>query len=191
MSKIWLTSDWHFNHSRAFIYEPRGFQSVEEMNEATVERHNSLVAPGDEVYVLGDLCLGGGEADIAQKNKELIERMNGNLHIILGNHDTPARIKMYATCKNVIDIKYADMIHYSGYHFYLSHFPTLTGNLEKESLKQCTCNLFGHTHQCNNFFEDRPYMYHVGTDSHNCYPVLLDDAIEEMKNKVEECKEQL
>ena len=191
MGKIWLTSDWHFNHSRAFIYEPRGFQSVEEMNEAIVERHNSLVQPGDEIYVLGDLCLGGGEADVAQKNKELIERMNGNLHIILGNHDTPARIKMYAMCKNVIDIKYADMIHYNGYHFYLSHFPTLTGNLEKESLKQCTCNLFGHTHQCNNFFEDRPYMYHVGTDSHNCYPVLLDDVIEEMKNKVKECKEQL
>ena len=38
------------------------------------------------------------------------------------------------------------------------------------------------------FFEDRPYMYHVGVDSHNGFPVLLDDIIEEMHDKVEECK---
>jgi hypothetical protein len=35
---------------------------------------------------------------------------------------------------------------------------------------------------------DMPFMYHVGVDSHNCYPVLLDDIIEEMHQKVEECK---
>jgi calcineurin-like phosphoesterase family protein len=67
----------------------------------------------------------------------------------------------------------------------------MTANLEKESLKQCTINLFGHTHQTKNFYNDIPFMYHVGMDSHNCTPVLLDDAIEEMKNKVQECKEQL
>lgn len=191
MSKIFLCSDWHFNHNREFIYHPRGFESVEEMNAAIVSRHNERVDPGDDVYVLGDLCLGGGDAEVMKKNMKLIESMNGNLHIILGNHDTPARIKMYALCKNVVDIKYADMIHYRGYHFYLSHFPTLTANLEKETLKQCTCNLYGHTHQQSNFFEDRPYMLHVGVDSHNCCPVLLDDAIEEMKNKVKECYTQL
>lgn len=51
-----------------------------------------------------------------------------------------------------------------------------------------TLNLYGHTHQTTNFYEDRPYMYHVGVDSHNGYPVLLDDIIEQMKIKVEECK---
>ena len=94
---------------------------------------------------------------------------------------------MYMMCKNVVDVKYADMIHYRGYHFYLSHFPTITSNLEKETLKQCTICLFGHTHQNNNFFMDMPFMYHVGVDSHNCTPVLLDDAIEDMKAKVKEC----
>lgn len=181
----------HFNHNREFIWKPRGFQSVEEMNEAIVERHNSVVAPDDEVYVLGDLCLGGGGEGALSAAKYLIERLSGKLHIILGNHDTPARIAMYETCENVVEIVYATMIHYRGYHFYLSHFPTMTANLEKETLKQCTINLYGHTHQQNNFFEDRPYMYHVGMDSHNCCPVLLDDAIEEMKNKVKECYAQL
>lgn len=188
---IYVTSDWHFNHSRAFIYEPRGFNSVEEMNEAIIERHNSIVKSDDDVYVLGDLCLGGCEPGITARNQSLIERMNGRLHIVCGNHCTPKRIEMYKMCKNVVEVVYATMVHYRGYHFYLSHFPTITANLEKESLKQCTINLYGHSHQTTNFYNDIPFMYHVGVDSHNCYPVLLDNAIEEMKNKVKECKEQL
>lgn len=191
MSKIWITSDWHFMHDREFIWGARGFQSIEEMNETIIANHNSIVTDEDDVYVLGDLCLGGGESSMIFRNQALIGRLKGRLHIVLGNHDTPARIEMYRFCKNVVEVVYATMIHYRGYHFYLSHYPTLTANLEKESLKQCTINLYGHTHQQNNFFEDRPYMYHVGMDSHNCYPVLLDDAIEDMKNKVKECYAQL
>ena len=30
---IYFTSDLHFNHDRDFVYVPRGFQSVDEMNQ--------------------------------------------------------------------------------------------------------------------------------------------------------------
>ena len=188
---IYVTSDWHFNHSRAFIYEPRGFSSVEEMNEAIIERHNSLVNIDDDVYVLGDLCLGGCEPDIMARNQALIEKMNGRLHVICGNHCTPTRQQMYKLCNNVVEVVYATILKYKGYHFYLSHFPTMTANLEKETLKQCTICLYGHTHQKDNFYQDIPFLYHVGCDSHDCYPVLLDDAIEEMRAKVKECFDQI
>jgi calcineurin-like phosphoesterase family protein len=189
---IWLTSDWHFNHDREFIWKARGFSSVQEMNEEIIRRHNALVNPNDDVYVLGDSSLGGGDTQILATNKALIERLNGRLHIIRGNHDTDRRVAMYESCENVVGpVLYADMLHYNGYHFYLSHFPTLTSNLEKESLKQCTCNLFGHTHQTTNFHLDMPFMYHVGVDSHNCEPVLLDNIIEEMKMKVIECLKEI
>lgn len=189
---IWLTSDWHFNHDREFIWKARGFSSVQEMNEAIIQRHNAFVRPDDDVYVLGDSSLGGGDTQILAANKALIEQLNGRLHIIRGNHDTDRRVAMYESCKNVVGpVLYADMLHYKGYHFYLSHFPTLTSNLEKESLKQCTCNLFGHTHQTTNFHLDMPFMYHVGVDSHNCAPVLLDNVIEEMKMKVIECLKEI
>ena len=190
--KIYLTSDWHFNHDREFIWKVRGFSSVQQMNETIIQRHNALVQPDDDVYVLGDSALGGSDEWILATNKILIERLNGRLHIIRGNHDTDRRVAMYESCKNVVGpILYADMLHYKGYHFYLSHFPTLTGNLEKESLKQCTCNLFGHTHQTTNFHLDMPYLYHVGVDSHNCHPISLDDIIQEMNNKVQECFAQI
>lgn len=57
MSKIWFTSDTHFCHDRGFLYEPRGFTNVEDMNEAIVQRWNSVVAPEDTVYHLGDAML--------------------------------------------------------------------------------------------------------------------------------------
>lgn len=189
---IYFTSDLHFNHDREFIWGARGFSSVEEMNETIISRFNSVVGPEDDVYILGDLCLGGAGSGALAANKARIERLNGKLHIIRGNHDTETRVAMYESCANVVaPVLWADAIKYKGYHFYLSHFPTLTGNLEKESLRQCTCNLFGHTHQQNNFYMDLPYMYHVGVDSHCCMPVPIDTIIEEMIDKVRECLEEI
>lgn len=120
---------------------------------------------------------------------ECIKRLNGNLHIIYGNHDSAARQALY----NDLGIVHgwADVIKYKKIHFYLSHYPTFTGNLEAESIYQCAINLYGHTHQSYNFYRDTPFMYHVGMDSHNNTPVLLDDIIEEIKAKVNECKEML
>ena len=183
MSKIFVCSDLHFNHDRAFVYEPRGFQSVEEMNEAIIERHNSKVSPEDEVYICGDLCLGGGGLEVMEENIALIERLNGRIHVILGNHDTPARIKMYALCKNIEEVVYATMIHYKGYHFYLSHFPTLTANLDDDKpLKARVINICGHNHAKDKFIDmDKGLIYHAELDAHSCYPVLLDAIIEDIK----------
>ena len=51
MSKIFICSDLHFNHDREFIWGSRGFHSVEEMNEAIIERHNSKVNPEDDGFI--------------------------------------------------------------------------------------------------------------------------------------------
>ena len=185
MGSIFLTSDTHFGHDREFLWGPRGFRSYIEHDEAVIANWNSVVGPEDTVYVLGDLMLGDNEY-----GKACVARLNGHIKLIRGNHDTDARKKLYETL-NIEIHRWAEVIKYKKYNFYLSHFPTLTGNLEKESLQQCTCNLFGHTHQITNFHLDMPYMYHVGVDSHNCYPVLLDDIIVEMYEKVKECLDQI
>ena len=153
-----------------------------EMNEEYVKRWNRLVTNEDDVYVLGDLMLGDNNVGI-----HYLSQLNGNIHVVLGNHDTPTRQNIYVGMENIVEIQWAIMLNYKKYHFFMTHFPCMTGNLEKESLKQMTLNLYGHTHQNSNFYEDRPYMYHVGVDSHNGYPVLLDDIIEEMHAKVKEC----
>lgn len=184
---IWISSDYHFNHDKEFIWKARGFESVEEMNETIVKKNNECVAPEDTLIICGDLMLGG--ADKLEEGLALLNRMNGLKLVVGGNHDTPNRREAYLRAGIPVFDAYA--FTYRKYHFYASHYPTLTGNLEKESLKQVTCNLFGHTHQTSNFYNEIPFMYHVGVDSHECYPVLLDDIIKEMNEKVEECKAQL
>lgn len=184
--KIWVTSDLHLNHNREFIFKPRGFTTIQEMNEAIVERWNEVVDVNDDVYVLGDLMLGEYEVGL-----DCIKRLNGALHIVIGNHDTDNRIKHYYSLPNVVEVVPAIIFKYKKHHFFMTHYPCFTGNLEKEALAQMTLNLYGHTHQKSNFYNDIPYMYHVGVDSHNCYPVLLDDVIKDMYAKVEECKSYL
>lgn len=188
MAKVWFSSDTHFGHDRAFVYEPRGFTSVQEMNEAIVARWNSVVAPDDEVYLLGDIMLNDNDVGM-----EYLKKFNGKITILRGNHDTNSRIKLYSTADNVVDCGlYAQVVNIQGYNFYISHYPTMTSNLDNDApIKRHVINLYGHTHQMDNFYQDIPFMYHVGMDSHNCYPVEITQIIEDIKAKVNECYAQL
>lgn len=187
---IYLTSDLHFNHDREFIYKPRGFNSVEEMNSTIIANFNEVVTPDDDVYVLGDLMLGG--PDKLDEGLNLISKLNGKLHLVRGNHDTDKRWAMYSVLPNVVEYGNAIYLKYKGFHFYMSHYPTFTANLEKESLKQCTINLYGHTHQHDSkFYNDIPFMYCCCLDCHENYPVSISRVIYDMYEKVEECKKQL
>ena len=68
----------------------------------------------------------------------------------------------------------------------------MTSNLEKAPfLRMHLINLFGHTHQNKQFYQDIPFMFHVGMDSNDCRPVLLDDAIQMMKAETQKCIDML
>ena len=175
MGKIWFTSDLHFGHDRDFIWAARGFESVDEMNEALVSRFNSKVQPEDTVYILGDSIMGDNTT-----NEQYLSQLNGKKIIILGNHDTSKRIKIYE--KYADEILYSTIIKYKKKMIYLSHYQTLTGNYD-DNYGKCVFNFHGHTHQTDNFTDPYSFMYHVGVDSHDCYPVCIDDALEAIKNK--------
>lgn len=178
---IYLTSDLHFCHDRGFLYGPRGFDCIDAHDCAIIENWNERVEPDDDVYILGDLMLNDNIHGL-----ECLRLLNGNKFLVRGNHDTDVRWKMYADA-GLQTLGWAHYLKYRKYHFYMSHFPTLTGNLEAESLHQMTLNLHGHTHSKDMFYEDRPYMFNVALDAHNNCPILLDDIITHMKNKVDEC----
>jgi calcineurin-like phosphoesterase family protein len=182
---IFLTSDTHFGHDREFLWGPRGFTNFQEHDETIIKNWNETVGPDDIVYHLGDLMLGDNAYGV-----ECVKRLNGHIKLIRGNHDTDARWKLYETLPNVELIGWAEVIKYKKYQFYLSHHPTMTSNLEKAPhLRMHLINLFGHTHQQKKFYEDMPYMFHVGMDSNGNKPVSLDDAIEMMKEETKRCIE--
>ena len=180
---IWLTSDLHLFH-KDFIYKPRGFQSVAEMNAAIEKNWNELVADDDDVYILGDIMVGGKEIgnDMAM---EIVNRLKGRKHIILGNHDTAARIALYQ--QNGIDTQYATMLKYKGHNFYLSHFPSYTVDpVHEDKPKEWIINFFGHTHSKEKFFEGHPFMYNVSLDAHDNRPVSIEEAVVDIKVKISE-----
>lgn len=181
MNKTFATSDLHIGHNREFVWEDRGFSSIEEHDRALVENWNSLISPEDTVYILGDVMLKDTEYGIP-----ILKSLNGNLHIIRGNHDTEEKIKLYLQCDNVLSVDAALYVKYpevGGYTFYLSHYPTLisANHSSVKSMKHAVINLFGHTHQTERFFEGNPYMYCCGLDAHNMRPVDFDEIIEEVR----------
>jgi calcineurin-like phosphoesterase family protein len=119
------------------------------MNQAIVQNWNKIIQPEDEVFVLGDIMLKDNENGIA-----LLKQLKGKTHIILGNHDTKKSIPLYEGCENVVEITYAKHLKYKGYHFILTHYPTYTANITKESIYQAVINLHGNTHQKDPFLKD-------------------------------------
>ena len=183
---VFVTSDIHFGHDKDFIYEPRGFDSVWDMNDAIVKNWNKVVHPEDVVYVLGDIMLGNNDKGI-----KLLRQLNGNLHIILGNHDTDMRRELYYQSWNVIDTSYADRFNYGKYHFYCSHYPTITAcpNARNGLIERALINLCGHSHTPDRWADwDKGIIYHCELDAHHNTPVLIDDIINDLDMKWKEYK---
>lgn len=150
------------------------------MNKEIIKRHNSIVAPEDDVYVLGDLMLGDDKIGITCFNK-----LNGRFHIVRGNHDSNRRWEMYGNSEKVVERENAIYLDYNKYHFYLSHYPTITSNLDYDKpLRQRLLNICGHTHTTDPWMDaNKGYIYHVEMEAHNCYPVSLDKIVADFQRK--------
>lgn len=99
MSKIWITSDTHFNHknivrgcsewktqeegSNHNSQQLRDFDTLEEHNETLIKNFNDLVKEDDILYHLGDWSFGGIDS-IWNFRKRLNCK---SIHLIYGNHD--------------------------------------------------------------------------------------------------------
>ena len=164
------------SHNKEFLYEPRGFTSIEEMNEAIVERWNEVVKPNDIIYNLGDFAMNDVDTAISY-----IQRLNGHIIWIAGNHDSKAKIdKILGACwqQDLSYAGYADVLKVHKFIFYLSHYPTLTGNMDDDKEPwQRVWNLHGHTHSQEKWDATVPLAYNVCMDAHNCYPVNIEEII--------------
>ena len=174
MGKIWITSDTHFGHDREFIWGPRGYANSAEKDADIIKKWNEVVSPEDTVYHLGDVMLGDNE-----NGMNCIKQLNGNIHIIRGNHDTDTRWELYDSFPNVTLEGWATMIKYKKMNYYLSHFPTLTANLDDGApIKARVINLCGHSHIKNRFKDmDKGLIYHVEIDCHNNFPISFDEIL--------------
>ena len=182
---IWFTSAWHIGHNKEFCYGKRGFSSPEEMDKEILKRCNEVVGPDDELWILGDLAMSGNKKEWDSIYCSLNCQ---KVHFIEGNHDTDNKMDIYENEYRFEFHGYADVIKYSKkIHFYVCHYPTICApNYDDKHPLIC---LYGHTHQTTNFYENNPYVYHVGVDSHNCYPVSAEQIIKDIKKEVAKYEE--
>jgi calcineurin-like phosphoesterase family protein len=144
VKKIWFSSDHHFFHKNIIKYCNRPFETVEEMNEKLVENWNSVVGPDDHVYHLGDFCFGNVEKwNWCLEGYPYPNRLNGHIHLILGNHD-PDRVFRPGTLIERFDsIEFQKVLVIEGWTVYLNHFPfaSFSNNYDHKVIQ-----LLGHIH---------------------------------------------
>lgn len=178
---VFFTSDLHFNHNKEFLWGFRGFSSSQEHDEMVIERINSIVKPNDRLYILGDLMLGNDTEGGIRKVKQL----HGTKIILYGNHDTENRIQRYRAEKLMVEDGLAMRYQFGKFHFILSHYPTMTANIDDDKKPwQRIYNLCGHTHTINKFWNWEFGCYHVELDAHECYPVPIEKIIEDMRSVI-------
>lgn len=96
--QVWHISDTHFGHitMMKFCPQSRQYADTEEMDEDIIRRWNAVVQPEDTVIHYGDVSFHGGPKTIGT-----VERLNGKIVVLVGNHDNPQALKR---CKNVVAV---------------------------------------------------------------------------------------
>ncbi len=58
---VYFTADLHFYHDKIIRHTQRPFHNAEEMNKALIKKWNYKISCDDEVYILGDFTMKGGD----------------------------------------------------------------------------------------------------------------------------------
>lgn len=180
-SNVYFTSDTHFCHESIINYCDRPFETSHEMDETMIERWNSKVGKDDIVFHLGDFCFGG-----PPKWNRVLDRLNGHIYLIKGNHDE--RNLKDNVSQRFKFVTYQMRINIDGWTVYLNHYPFLCygGAWSPERL---VVQLFGHCHSSpkntgldyKRLINCFPGQYDVGVDNNNFYPI----SWHEVKAKLE------
>lgn len=78
----YFISDLHFGHKNCLAFDNRPFLTIEDHDEYIIKTWNETVGVDDDVYILGDISWYN-----STKTIEIFKHLNGNKHLIKGNHD--------------------------------------------------------------------------------------------------------
>jgi len=161
---VYFTADNHFGHTNIMKYCNRPFSTVEEMDETLIANWNGRVKPTDTIYVLGDFCW--------HNPSRYTKRLNGEIHLIAGNHDHEA-INRKDLFKS---IKFIDKIRVEGQFIVLCHYSMRTWDASHYG----SYMLYGHTHAA---LPPWGKSLDVGVDEFNYCPVSFNEIKTIMDNR--------
>jgi len=183
--KIYFTADSHFCHENIIKYCKRPFDSVEENDEEIIKRWNEKVPEDGIVFHLGDVAFGD-----PKRVNEILNRLNGKIYLVIGNHDWRRIVSTHADrfelMTQQINMKIGKR------HIILNHYPMLafSGAWRGED---ATYQLFGHVHTSPYTDEglDQARMkmlftsqYDVGVDNNDFTPVSWKEVDQIINNQM-------
>lgn len=160
---IWFTSDTHFGHTNILSFCGRPWQDILDHDLALIRAWNARVKPGDIVYHLGDFSF--HDLDYTQY---ILDSLDGELHLILGNHDSVMR-----KCKGIKWVGEYKEIKAGGAKIVMCHYPFASWN----GAWGGSWNLHGHSHG-NHLATGK--QLDVGVDVHSYAPISIDEVQEHM-----------
>lgn len=180
MSKIFVTSDLHFGHKNILKFNPetRPYDNIEEHDEALIDNWNSVVGPNDVVWNLGDLSFHRN----FNKTLDILGRLNGKHHLILGNHDQLLRKQRFReeAEKHLASISDYHELRINKQKICMSHYSMRVWNC----MHHGALMLFGHSHGS---LPGVGRQMDVGIDACEMdskqTPFLLDDVVDYLLQK--------
>lgn len=114
----YFIADLHFGHKNCLAFDNRPFNKIEEHDQYIIEEWNKVINLDDDVYILGDISWYGSE-----KTVEIFSSLNGNKHLIIGNHDKKLlrNAKLRSLFVEIADYKEIDIG--DGKKIVLCHYP--------------------------------------------------------------------
>lgn len=172
-------SDLHFYHESLLTkMDKRGFSSCEEMHEYMVRKWNEKVTDRDEVVILGDVSMARGKL-----TSDLLNRLNGRLDLVVGNHDSYLQDRRFDASRFEWIKPYAELREHKK-KIIVSHYPVFcyNGQYRRDSEgSPKTYMLYGHVHDTqdellvNEFIRQTREMLHrnAGTDDPALIPCQM------------------
>lgn len=111
-------SDLHFGHKNCLTFDNRQFKSIEEHDETLINNWNSVVCIGDDVFVVGDISWHNATNTI-----EIFNRLNGDIHLICGNHDNKLLKNRELQSRFIEITDYKELSLLDGKGIILCHYP--------------------------------------------------------------------
>ena len=144
------------------------------MNESIIKDWNNTVAPGDEIFILGDVSFAGPKDSVG-----ILRRLNGKKFLIAGNHDKK-NLKEEDFRKQFVWVKdYAD-ISVDGNKVCLFHYPIA----EFDGMHRGSVHFHGHLHGNTSGLEEYR-VKDVGMDTNMCQVYNLPYLVKEtLKGKI-------
>lgn len=126
--KVFFISDTHFLHNNIKKYCAR----PDNFNKLIIENWNKVVSSNDYVFHLGDVSAGlSKHKDGYNKLKKIMNLLNGEKHLIRGNHD------YFSNDEYISDFGFKSVNDYIVYkEYFLCHYPLIIDSYTKPKHKE-------------------------------------------------------